>query len=194
MKAGRVRQSVTKIGSETTWSHLLPELFVTISWHLGKALRHHCCLAFQILGFWASYLVKFWFCASANSCDQSQQGMTECILKSGESCGLVWKRGRGRIARRLQEAAFHKLFLTLSSAIAAPAAFASSWQICNFPDARSNHLSPMCALQIWPTGRRVDFFPWLYLLGTPRIFSTVQGKLSFPLKRRLKTHVLRNLL
>ena len=51
MKAGQVRQSVTKIGSETTWSHLLPKLFVTISWHLGKALRHHCCLASQTLGF-----------------------------------------------------------------------------------------------------------------------------------------------
>ena len=50
----------------------------------------------------------------------------------------------------------------------------ATWQICNFPDARSplphTRMSPphlslaLCASQIWPTGGRGEFIPCLCLL------------------------------
>ena len=134
MKASWVRQSVTKIGSETTWSHLLPELFVTISWHLGKTLRHHCCLASQTLGFEPHIWWNFDFAVWPIHTTKVNKGWLNASWNLERVVGWFGKGG----GAALQEAAFHKLFLTLSSAIAAPAAFASSWQICNFPDARSN--------------------------------------------------------
>ena len=50
MKASWVRQSVTKIGSETTWSHLLPELFVT-KLTSGQGIASSCIVAW-LLRYW----------------------------------------------------------------------------------------------------------------------------------------------
>ena len=93
---------------------------------------------------------------------------------------------------------FDKLFLTLSSA-SVSSLLHLPWQICNFLDAlslpphtRMSSLYLAFALQISPTG--VDLTLGCIWLAHWNMFSWLQRKLSFPLKVRLRTHVLRNLL